>query len=165
MPRGVRLPSAPEHQAATLTARKILDCINKLQNSTITNSSVEEITTLIRALVNDCNTKFLKEFPIDVIYKPLDTVLSVIRSWYLPDLNLANLDWYIIGAFKDLETNSFPNQLETSNRCLDALRVLIDHSNVVVYSRFDHGLELEPRLDDQTASGLIPTHISIGDRL
>ena len=120
-----------EYPSATITATKISDHVYKLRNAKVTDSSVYEITTQIRSLIDYCNAKFLKDFPIDVVYKP--TILQPeIKSWYAHDLNLNNISKYIINTLKELESSSYHIQLETSNRRIDAIRVLADYLNTVV---------------------------------
>ena len=132
---------------ATLTTAKILNQINKLSNAKVTDSSAYEIIASIGSLISYCNTKFLKDFPIDVVYKP-NRLQTEIKSWYT-DLNLTNINESVINAFDKLEKNSYFIQLETSNRCIDAICVLVDYFNVVVLYRTDHYLELqEKKLDD-----------------
>ena len=53
-------------------------------------------------LSNCCNTKFLKDFPIDVVYKPNDTVPTQFKSWYCPNLSQANVSEYVINTFENL---------------------------------------------------------------
>ena len=152
--------------SATITATKILDHINKLRNTKVTDSSAYEIIASIGSLISYCNTKFLKDFPIDVIYKPT-TLQPEIKSGYAHDLNLNNISEYIISTLKELESSSYHIQLETSNRCIDAIRVLVDHLNTVVLYRTDHYLELqETKLDGiEQSSNLveISIHLVNGD--
>jgi hypothetical protein len=134
--------------SATITATKILDHINKLSNTNVTDESVGDITTSIRSLSNYCNTKFLKDFPIDIVYTSNDTVPIQFKSWYFPNLSQANLSEYVINTFENLERNSYSTYIEESSRCIDAIQVLIDYSNVVILSRTDHYLGLyEKELD------------------
>ena len=151
-----------EYPSATITATKILDHVYRLRNAKVTDSSVYEITTQIRSLIDYCNAKFLKDFPIDVVYKP--TILQPeIKSWYAHDLNLNNISKYIINTLKELESSSYHIQLETSNRRIDAIRVLADYLNTVVLYRTDHYLELqEKKLDGiEQSSNLVETSIHL----
>ena len=109
-----------EYPSATIATTTILDHIDKLRNAGITDSSVSEITTSIRALINYCNAKFLKDFPIDAVYKLINTLQTEIKSWYFSNLSLTNIHECIINTFEDLERNSYHTQIEISNRCLDA---------------------------------------------
>lgn len=155
---------ATEHPSASLTATKILDRIDSLRNRKVTDSSVDEITTLIRALANDCNTKYL-DLPIDVVYKASSIIQTEIKSWYYPGLNLANISGYVISTFEDLEKDLYHTQIEKSNRCIDAIQVLIDYINMVVLSRANHYLELkEKELGELHSSNSVETsHLVIGD--
>ena len=116
---------------ATLTAAKILNQINKLGNAKVTDKSVDEITTQIRSLIDYCNTKILKDFLIDVVYKPTTTFQLEIKSWYAHDLNLTNIPKYIINTLEELESSTYYTRLETSNRFIDAIQVLVDYFNSV----------------------------------
>lgn len=154
----------PEHPSVSLTATKILDRIDNLRNTKVTDSSADEIAILFRSLANDYNTKY-SGFPIDVVYKPSNIIQTQIKSWYYPGLNLANISEYVINTFEDLERGLYHTQIEKSNRCIDAIQVLIDYYNVVVLSRADHYLELqEKKLDDCNSSNSVETsNLVIGD--
>jgi hypothetical protein len=99
-----------EYPSATI-AMKILDQIEKLRNIKV--SSTSEITTSIGNLINYCNTKFLKDFQIEVVYKSIDKPQTEIKSWYFSDLNFSNIQKYILDAFQNLERNSYITQVET----------------------------------------------------
>ena len=149
--------------AATLTAAKILNQINKLSNAKVTDKSVDEITTQIRSLIDYCNTKILKDFLIDVIYKPPTTLQLEIKSWYCPNLSQANVSEYVINTFENLERNSYSTQIEASSRCIDAIQVLADYFNVVVLSGTDHYLELKEKKSDdlEQSSNSVETSIHL----
>ena len=153
--------TATEHLSATLTATKILDWVDSLRNRKVTDSSVDEITTLIRALVNDCNTKYL-DLPINVVHKATNIIQTEIKSWYYPGINLANISGYVISTFEDLEKDLYHAQIEKSNRCIDAIQVLIDYYNVVVLSRTGYYLKLqEKKLDELQSSRSVETSIHL----
>jgi hypothetical protein len=138
-----------EYPPVTLTSRKILDHINNLRNAEVTEASANEIATTIRTLANQCNARFLKDIQVDAVYTQTNSIQTEIKSWYFSDLNSTNIQKYIIDTFENLERNAYNTQVETSNRCIDALCVLVNYSNIVVQSRTDHYLKLqEKKLDD-----------------
>ena len=52
---------------------------------------------------------------------------SEIKSWYAHDLNLTNIPKYIINTLEELESSTYFTRLETSNRFIDAIQVLVDY--------------------------------------
>ena len=153
-----------EHHTVTLTVTKIFDQVNKLRNAKVTDESVDEITTSIRFLIDYCNTKFLKDFPIEVVYKPNDTVPTQFKSWYCPNLSQANISKYVINTFENLERNSYSTQIEASSRCIDAIQVLVDYFNAVALSGTDHYLELKEKKSDdlEQSSNSVETSDPLG---
>ncbi len=152
--------TAIEHPSATIIATKILDHVNNLWNAKVTDPSVSEITTSIRSLIDYCNTKFLEDLPIDFVYKPTNTLQIELKSWYSLDLNFTNIHEYVISTFENRERCSY--QINTSNRCIDAICILIDHFNVVVLSRTDHYLKLqEKRLGEFQSPKSVETSIHL----
>jgi hypothetical protein len=93
--------SMVEYPSVTL-ASKVLDCVDNLQNTEITNPSVNEIIALINALANHCNTKFLREFPlsVNVVSKQSIALPTEIKSWYHHDLTLTNIREIIVSTFR-----------------------------------------------------------------
>lgn len=158
--------STIEHPSTTITT-KIVDKINNLRNTEVTDSSANDIKASIRTLINYCNSKFLKDFPIDVVCKLSNTLqIEINKSWYCPDLNLTNTHEYIISTFEELERKSYHTQIEASNRCLDIICALVDYFNVVVLFivlfRRDRYLELqEKKLDELQSSKPIETSIHV----
>jgi hypothetical protein len=155
-----------EYPPVTLTSRKILDHINNLRNAEVTEASANEIATTIRTLANQCNARFLKDIQVDAIYTQTNSIQTEIKSWYFSDLNFTNIQKYIIDTFKNLERNSYNTQIETSNRCVDALCVLVDYLNIVIFSRLAHCIKLrEKNLDELQSSKSVETstRLVIGD--
>ena len=150
---------------SVILAAKVLDYVDKLRNAEVTEPLVKEITAYIRDLIYYCNTKHL-ELPVDVVYKPCNIFPTEIKSWYQPNLNLTNIQEFILSTFKELGGNSYYTKIETSNRCIDALRVLVDYTNVVVLWRINRYLELqEKKLDESQSSKSVETsiHLDNGD--
>ena len=78
------------------------------------------------------------------------------------DLNFTNIYEFIVNTFEELEKSSYNTHIETSNRCIDAICVLVDYINAVVLFRTDHYLELqEKKLDDCNSSKSVETSIQL----
>jgi hypothetical protein len=128
-----------QESAVVTSAQKIIDFIGKIKNTELTGVPLHELRTLFQILVDTCNSKPLKTFPVKIIDEPIDKIGFQIRSTYLPGLKFSEVPSFVIDSLGQAE-----NHIDDT-RCLDALRVLIDYCNIVVYSRFDRGLELEPK--------------------
>ena len=64
----------------------------RLPNAKVTHSSTDEIIESISNLIDYCNTKFLKDFPVDLVYKPGNTYrIDQSKIGISPDLNPSNL--------------------------------------------------------------------------
>jgi hypothetical protein len=137
----------------------IINFIDEIKNIEITGITLHKLRTLFQILVDRYNSKPFRIFPISITEEQIDKIGFEIRGSYQPNLKFSEMPRYIIDSLRLGESHM------DETRCLDALCVLKDYCNRTVYSRFDHGLELEPRLDDRAPSSPISTHISIGDRL
>jgi hypothetical protein len=116
----------------TARCRLVIDYLDTLKNNEIVESSLHELKTSIHALVST----LLLEFPIDIVGEPIDNIGFEIGGTYLPDLKFTEMKNYAIDALEQAERHSDETQ------CLDALRVLVNYANIVVFSRFNHGLKL-----------------------
>jgi hypothetical protein len=59
-----------------------------------------------------------------------------------------------------IETLEQAERLLADSLCITAIRVLIDYCNIVVFARFDHGLEIkQKKLDDSNSSKTTSTHL------
>jgi hypothetical protein len=144
-------------------AAKLLDSINKFRNAEVTKSSVNEITKSTRNLIRYCNANFL-EVAHDIVYKPCNKFPAEIQSWYYPNLNLTNIPEFIISTFEELEKD--PYRIDTGNRCVDALCVLVDCMSAVVLWRIDRTLEVRgKKMDELHSSNSVETsiHLENGD--
>jgi hypothetical protein len=162
------LTSESTIECSSATATEILNQIRSLQNAEITEASAHEIAVSFRTLTNQCNARFLKSIQVDGIYTPTNAIQTEIKSWYFSDLNFTNIEKYIIDIFGNLERNSYNTQIETSNRCIDALCVLVDYLNVVIFSRLAHCIKLrQKKLDELESSNSIKTSTQLvfGDDL
>jgi hypothetical protein len=145
--------------AVVCNARTIINFIDEIKNVEITAITLHRLKTLFQSLAESYNSIPGRAFPIDFIENGTDKIGFEIRSTYQPNLKFSEMPRFIIDILRFGESHM------DEHRCLDALCVLRDYCNITIYSRFDHGLVLEPRLDDRTPSSLISTHKSIGDRL
>jgi hypothetical protein len=140
------------------SAQKVLDYIDEIKNTQIDDTDLHKLTTLFRILVEACNSKPLKTFPVKIIDKPIDEVDFEIRNTNSSKPNFSEVPAFVVDSIRQAE------KLLDDGQCLDALRVLIDYCNVVVYSRFARGLELGPKkIDDWNSSNVISTHLAIGE--
>jgi hypothetical protein len=154
-----------EYPPATVTVREILDHINNLWNTEVTEASAHEIVTSIRTLTDQCNARYLENIQVDSIYTPTNVFPNKIESWYFSDLNFTNIQKCIIETFENLQRNTYSIQIETSNRCIDSLYVLVDYLNLVIFSRLAHRIKLrQKKLDDCNSSNSVETsNMAIGD--
>jgi hypothetical protein len=135
------------------SARKVIDFIGKIKNTELTGVSLHELRTLSQILVDACNSKPLKTFPVKIIDEAIEKVGFEIRSTYSQGLTFSEVPNFVIDSLRQAE-----NHMDDT-RCLDALRVLVDYCNVIIYSRFNHGLEIEPRIIARS------NHSANGDQL
>jgi hypothetical protein len=161
----VRLTSESIIEYPSVTAAEILDQIRSLQNAEISEATAIEIAISFRTLTDQCNARFLKSIQVDGIYTPTNAFPTEIKSWYFSDLNFTNIEKCIIGVFENLERNIYGNQMEASNRCLDALCVLVAYLNMVVFPRLAHHIKLrQKKLDAGTSNSVeTSTHLVFGD--
>jgi hypothetical protein len=146
------------------SAHALIDRIDVVKNSKISDSSLSEIKTHIRLLVNLCNSKLLRDFPIEVIATPIDNIEFETSSAYFPNLKFLKMKNFVIEALNEAES------LFDDSLCIDAMRVLVNYCNIVVFGRFDHGLIVKEKmmLDDQSnlssnKSLAKSTHLENGD--
>jgi hypothetical protein len=151
-----------ENSSVGLLLRSVIDRIESLKNTEVDSTELSEFMTQIRSLASLCSSKFMNDFPIVIVYMPIGNVHSEIKSWYCPNLNLTNIHEFIINAFEELERNSYNTHIETSNRCVDAICVLVDYINAVVLCKTDHYLEIqEKKLDELQPSKSVETSIQL----
>jgi hypothetical protein len=85
------------------------------------------------------NLKRLASIPIAIEERPIDEIEFEIRSSYFPGLEFSKIAELVINYLQQAEN------LSDEARCLDALRIFVNYCNIVVFSRFSHGLELRER--------------------
>lgn len=124
-------------------ARKVIDYIDEIKNTEIDERKLSKLRTSLQLLVEACDSKPLEDFPVKIIDEPIDNVQFQIRSTYSWKLNFSDVPKFVIDGLGQSE-----NMMEAA-RCLDALGVLVDYCNILVYSRSARCLKLEPKkLDD-----------------
>lgn len=147
-----------QESAVILSARTILDYIDEIKNTQIGKIELQKLRNSFDTLSEACNSKLLRIFPIKITHESTDKIGFEIRSTYLPRLKFSDIPRFVIDSIRLAESNM------DDTRCLDALCVLIDYCNVVVYSRSDHGLELEPKkIDEWNSSSMKSTQLVNGD--
>jgi hypothetical protein len=141
---------ATENISTRLLVRSIIEAIELLKNSEIDSSKLTELKTQIQSLASFCNSKFMNNFPIEIVDTSNDNVDLGISSWYSADLNLSNATKYVVDTFEELDTII---KSDSSTRCIDAILVLIQYVNLVILSRSGQGLMIEEKkLDDCSSS-------------
>jgi hypothetical protein len=150
-----------QDSSTAFVARAMIDQIDSLKNTKITNATLSEITTSIRVLVNLCNSKLLSDFPIEVLETPIDNVEFETSSAYYPDLKFSKMKNFVI---KTLDRSE---RVLDDSLCLNAIRVLVNYCNIVVFARFDYGLEIKRKKIDELESSkrlvATSTHLVNGD--
>jgi hypothetical protein len=149
-----------QDSSTAFVARAMIDQIETLKNTKITDATLREITTYIRVLVNLCNSKLLSDFPIEVVETPIDNIEFETSSSYFPDLKFSKMKNFVIRALGEAE------KMFDDGLCIDAIRVLIFYCNIVVFSRFDHSLIIkEKKLDELQSSKSVEksSHLVNGD--
>lgn len=119
------------------SARTAIDFIDRIKNTEINGQSLHTLRTSIEILLYACNSEPLKTFPVKITDRPIDEVGFETRSTY-SKINFSEVPNFVIDSLGQAE-----KQLD-DGQCLDALRVLIDYCNIVVYSRFERGLVISP---------------------
>jgi hypothetical protein len=118
----------------------VFDSIDEIKNRQIDSITLRKLRTQFQIFVDVINSKSLRTFPVEIIDEPIDKISFEIRNTYCPDLKFSEISRFVIDSLNEAE-----NRMD-DGRCLEALRVLVDYCNVIIYSRFDHGLEIEPRI-------------------
>ena len=107
------------------------------------------------------NSTTLLEFPIDIVDEPIDEIGFEIGGTFLPELKFTEMKIFATDTLEQAE------RLSDVSLCLDALRVLVNYANIVVFSRTDHSLVIrQKKLDDWSSSNKLvetSTHVQNGD--
>lgn len=139
----------------------VIDYLDTLKNNKIVESSLHELKTSIHALVSTANSNLLLEFPIDIVDEPIDDIWFEIGGPHLSELKFTEMRSFVIDTLEQAE------RISDVTLCLDALRVLVNYGNIVVFPRTDHFLVIrQKKLDDWNSSNElveISTHLVNGD--
>jgi len=93
------------------------------------------------------NSNLLIEFPIDIVSEPINDIGFEIGGPHLSELKFSEMRTFAIDTLEQAE------RLADITLCLDALRVLVNYGNIVVFSRIDHFLVIrQKKLDDWSSS-------------
>ena len=124
------------NDSPVLIVRSVLSYVDRIKNTEIDSTALRTLKESIRSLVEICNKKFFHQLSLEIIEVPIDEAGFEIRSPYFKDLRFSEMISFVVDNIEQAE------RFSDQNVCIDALRVLINYSNIVVYSRFDHGLDL-----------------------
>ena len=80
-----------ENTSAGQLAQYVIGRIESIKNTEINSTELSELKTQIRLLTSVCNSKFLNDFPIQIVDMLIANVHFEIISWYCPNLNPTNL--------------------------------------------------------------------------
>jgi hypothetical protein len=145
----------------TAHCRLVIDYLDVLKNSKIVESLVNEIKASIHSLVDVVNSSILIGFQIEIVDNSIDDIEFEIGGSYLPELKFSEMKTFAIDAIKQAE------RLSDESLCLDAIRVLVNYGNIVVFSRTNHFLVIrQKKLDDCNSSNELvetSTHVQNGD--
>lgn len=125
-----------QHSSLVSFAQKVIDYIGEIKNSEINGVSLHRLRASFEILVEASNSKLLRTFPVKIVDKPIDKIELDVRSTYYPRLKFSEVPNFVIDGLNHAE------KLSNDTRCLDAICVLINYCNVIVYSRFDRCLKI-----------------------
>ena len=63
-----------ENSSVGLLLRSVIDRIESLKNTEVDSTELSEFKTQIRLLASLCNSKFMNDFPIVIVYMPIGNV-------------------------------------------------------------------------------------------
>jgi hypothetical protein len=128
-----------QNSSTVTAARAAIEYVDKIKNTEINNVALARLKLLSQNLIYVCNLKRLASIPIAIEERPIDEIEFEIRSSYFPGLEFSKLPQLVIDYLQRAEN------LSDEARCLDALRIFVNYCNIVVFSRFSHGLELREK--------------------
>jgi hypothetical protein len=143
------------------SCRLVIEHLETLKNCGINKSSLHKLKTSIQSLSNNANSNLLIEFPIDIAEEPIDDIWFEIGGPHLSALKFTEMKSFVIDTLEQAQRTS------DVGLCLDALRVLVNYGNIVVFSHIDHFLVIrQKKIDEfQSSSGQVETstHLVNGD--
>jgi hypothetical protein len=128
-----------QNSSTIAAARAAIEYVDKIKNTEINNVALVRLKMLSQNLIDVCNLKRLANIPIAIEEKPINEIEFENRSSYFPGLEFSELPKVVIDYLQQAEN------LSDEARCLDALRIFVNYCNIVVFSRFSHGLVLRER--------------------
>jgi hypothetical protein len=128
-----------QNSSTVTAARAAIEYVDKIKNTEINDRTLAKVKMLSQSLIDVCNLKRLASIPIAIEERPIDEIEFEIRSSYFPGLEFSKIPELVINYLQQAEN------LSDEARCLDALRIFVNYCNIVVFSRFSHGLELRER--------------------
>jgi hypothetical protein len=131
--------SIVQNNSTVTIARAAIDYVDKIKNTEINGGALGRLKMLTANLIDVCNLRLLTSFPIAIEVRPINEIEFEIRSCYFPWLKFSEMPNLVIDSLQQAEN------LSDEARCLDALRIFVIYCNIVVFSRFSHGLELRDR--------------------
>lgn len=148
--------STIKESAFVTSVQQVINFIDRIKNTEITDETLHELETQFQTMADAYNSEPLIAFPVKIITEPIDKIAFKLRSTHFLELKFSEVH-SIIDRLRQAENLD-------DGLCVDALCILIDYSNIVIYPRFDHGLALEPKkIDDWNSSSVISTHLVNGD--
>lgn len=131
--------SIVQNDSTVTIARAAIEYVDKIKNTEINDGALARLKMLLQSLIDVCNLRLLTSFPIVIEDRPINEIEFEIRSCYFPGLEFSKMPNLIIDSLRQAES------ISDEARCLDALRIFVNYCNIVVFSRFSHGLELRDR--------------------
>jgi hypothetical protein len=132
--------SIVQNDSIVTIARAAIEYVDKIKNIEIIGMALSRLKMLIGSLIDACNLRLLTSFPIVIEDRPINEIEFEIRSCYFPGLEFSEiLPNLVIDSLQQAEN------LSDETRYLDALRIFVNYCNILVFSRFSHGLELRDR--------------------
>jgi hypothetical protein len=134
-----------QNDSTVTIARAALEYVDKIKNTEINDRALARLKMLSQSLIDVCNLKWLASIPIAIKERSINEIEFEIRSCYFPGLEFSEIPHLVIDYLQQAEN------LSDEARCLDAIRLFVNYCNIVIFSRFDRGLELrERKLDNFT---------------
>jgi hypothetical protein len=128
-----------QNSSTVTAARAAIEYVDKIKNTEIDNVALARLKILFQNLIDVCNLKQLASIPIAIEERPSDEIEFETRSSYFPGLEFSKIPQLVINYLQQAEN------LSDEAQCLDALRIFVNYCNIVVLSRFSHGLELREK--------------------
>jgi hypothetical protein len=143
------------------SCRLVIDQLDALKNCGIDKSSLYKLKASFQSLTSNANSNLLKDFPIDITEEPIDDFWFEIGGPYHSALKFTEMKGFVIDTLEQAQ------RLSDAGLCLDALRVLLNYGNIVVFQHTDHFLVITLKKIDECQSSNeqfeTSTHLVNGD--